>query len=274
MVCAALQSCPARIGRNLPLCRLTGIGYFQLMELNVVMERFIEGITYIDRNDGQLRTNQRTKVPYLPGLPLIPEADLTHLFARWWRERYPDDFNPTGCLDTEVAYPDTPRNSCDLVFSTDGNASLPEWAIELKKPVLIGDNGKNNDYSIGKMLSPFLKDRSLIHDIERLGREPIARRKAVLGFMFTYSFQTCDIANQMHPDEVSRIHQLRKVCRLNDPVNGELNPAELINGADVLLRAQGLVEPLLTMPFSGLWRHPCGGNGIAFAWEVTSRAGL
>ena len=64
------------------------------------------------------------------------------------------------------------------------------------------------------------------------------------------------------------------MCRLNDPVNGELNPAELINGADVLLRAQGLVEPLLTMPFSGLWRHPCGGNGIAFAWEVTSRAGL
>ena len=63
------------------------------MELNVVMKRFIEGIAYIDRNDGQLRTNQRTKAPYLPGLPLIPEADLTHLFARWWREKYSDDFN-------------------------------------------------------------------------------------------------------------------------------------------------------------------------------------
>jgi hypothetical protein len=161
-----------------------------------------------------------------------------------------------------------------LVFSTDGGVPLPEWAIELKKPVLIGDNGKNNDYSIGKMLSPFLKDRSLIHDIERLGREPIARKKAVLGFMFTYSFQTCEMANQMHPGEVDRVNEIRKVCRLNDTVNGELNPADLVRAADVLLQTQGLVEPLLTMPFSGLWRHPCGGDGIVFAWEVISRAGL
>jgi hypothetical protein len=244
------------------------------MELDAIVNRFIEGITYIDRNDGQLRRNQRTKAPYLPGIPLIPEADLTHLFARWWRERYPNDFNPDGYLETEVAYPDTPRNSCDLVFSTDGDSSVPEWAIELKKPVLIGDNGKNNDYSVSKMLSPFLKDRSLLHDIERLGREPIARRKAVLGFMFTYSFQTCEMATQMHPGEGARVNEIRKVCRLNDTVNGDLNPADLVNAADVLLQRKGLVKPLITVPFAGLWRHPCGGDGIAFAWEVTSRRGL
>ncbi len=244
------------------------------MELSQVVERFVEGITYIDRNDGQLRVNQRTKARYLPGLPLIPEADLTHLFARWWKGRYPSDFDPLDGLSTEVSYPLTPRNSCDLVFSTDGNEVVPEWAIEIKKPVLIGDNGKNNDFSVGKMLSPFLKDRSLVHDIQRLSREPIARRKAVIGFMFGYSFATCDEAIQHHPNESIRIDEIRNVCRINDPDKGVLNPGDLVRVADLFFQSRELVRPLLAKSFEGLWRHPCGGSGIVFAWEVISRDGV
>jgi len=242
---------------------------FCAVELKEVLNRFVEGIAYIDRNDGYIRTNRRTKTSYLPGLPLIPEAELTRQFARWWREKYPSDFNPAASLDTEVPYPNAPRNSCDLVFTTDGNVSLAEWAVEVKKPMLIGDNGKNNDYSVGKMLSPFLKDRSLLHDIERLNDAPIARRKAVLGFMFRYSFETCEKADQIHPEEGSRINEIRKICYQNDAILGELRPESLIEAADMLLRRNGLVGPLMTIPFTGLWRHPCGGDGVAFAWEIS-----
>jgi hypothetical protein len=242
------------------------------VELSQIVDRFIEGISYIDRNDGQLRQNQRTKAVYLPGLPMIPEADLTYLFARWWRERYPKDFDPSNSLETEVAYPYSLRNSCDLVFSTTGEVSPSEWAVEVKKPALIGDNGKNNDYSVSKLLSPFLKDRSLSHDVNRLAREPIARRRAVLGMMFRYSFETCDQATQNHPEHERRIAEIRNVCRLNDAERGVLDPTDLIVAADLLLQRQGQVRALILRPFVGLWRHPCGGDGIVFAWEVNPEA--
>jgi hypothetical protein len=145
---------------------------------------------------------------------------------------------------------------------------VPEWAIELKKPALIGDNGKNNDYNVPKVLSPYLKDRSLIHDIGRLKKEDIARKKAVVGFMFRYNLSTCIEAFSHHPLHVNRIKEIEKVCITNDPVNGILDPREIVEAADVYFRHKGIVGKLIIKDFKGLWRHPCGGDGIIFAWEV------
>lgn len=45
----------------------------------------------------------------------------------------------------------------------------------------------------------------------------------------------------------------------------ELGP--LLEIADFIVLKLGFVKPLVTIPFSGAWRHPMGGDGTIFAWE-------
>ena len=89
-----------------------------------------------------------------------------------------------------------------------------------------GDNGIKNDHGVQKMLSPYRKDRALIHDIERLSNSPIAQRKAVIGYCFDYSFSSCDEAAKRHPKEFTRIKNLRATCKENDPTIGVILAGE------------------------------------------------
>lgn len=99
----------------------------------------------------------------------------------WWRTAYKSDFNPKDASNIEVPYPDVARAKCDLIFSTDGSSlQNPEWAIEVKHIALVGNNGKNNDYGVPKILSPYLKDRSLIHDIKRMQEHKIGKKQNLL----------------------------------------------------------------------------------------------
>jgi len=235
------------------------------MELNEIIARYAEGLSAIDTDITLERANQRTGEIYLPGLKTMRERDAVSGLDTWWGNTYPSDFVAPDAHAIEVVYPGGGRNACDHVFTTVGNPSDPEWAIELKYLQLVGDNGKRNDYAVAKALSPFLKDRSLYHDILRLRATPIARRLAVVGFSFTYNDETCAKALQLHPDHTDRIDEIIDVCRTNE---GSLSPRPLVEFADGIFGIKELVTGNYIKAEFEAWRHPCGGRGVVFGWEV------
>ena len=238
------------------------------MELHAILERFSEGLVAVDSTSSTESANQRTGEIYAPGVKTLREPKFVEELLEWWLKTYPKDFK-SGFGQREVPYPDVSRAKCDLVISTDGlHNSTPEWAIEVKHIALVGNNGKNNDYGVQKILSPYLKDRSLIHDIYRMKQHPIARRHAVIGYCFEYDFESCKAALKRHPAEKITVENIRKVCRTNDPVNGSLSVLPMVGFANEIFANLGLVKPLQVSTFSNAWRHPCGGKGQIFGWEV------
>jgi hypothetical protein len=132
----------------------------------------------------------------------------------------------------------------------------------------VGNNGKNNDFGVAKILSPYLKDRSLIHDILRLRDFGTGRHKAVVGYCFEYSFDSCEEALKHHMGQSEYINNIHDVCHRNDPIDGKYSVIPMIEFADEIFQSKGLVKPVLFTKFSGAWRHPCGGDGYIFSWEL------
>lgn len=232
-------------------------------------QRFAELLPLADANAPTGRVSPRTGSAYLPGVASLDETGVRDLLVETWVNTSPEEFEPVGTIDTEVPYPGLPRARCDMVLSSAGWTGLqPEWAIELKRIQFVGDNGKNNDFNVQKMLSPYLKDRSLIHDIERMRNHPMAARHAVIGYAFSYDFATCDVAISLHPTEAERIENIREVCKRNDPTSGTLSSDDLISAADLFFTSKKVVSDRAVVPFSHVWRHPCGGGGNVFGWEV------
>lgn len=239
------------------------------MELKQIMTRFSEGLIEIDSNTQHVSHNRTTGKAFLPGVKTMGEPKFVEEFVEWWKQKYPQDFNPTFAIEREVAYTDIPRAKCDLILSTDGSdLSDPEWAIEIKHISLVGNNGKNNDFGIAKILSPYLKDRSLIHDIQRLKDFGRGKKKAVIGYSFNYSYSTCEEALSKHLNQVEYISNIKEVCKKNDPQSGTYSVIPLIEFADGIFTTKKLVRPVELVSFEGAWRHPCGGNGTIFGWEL------
>lgn len=250
------------------------------MELKDIVARIAEGLPAVDSvtktvTVGNRKTDRATGMlmpgkTFLPGVKTMKEPQFISELVDWWKVAHPEDFSPALAIRTEEPYPDLPTgNDCDIVFSTDNSPlSKPEWAIEIKHISFCGDNGIKNDHGVQKMLSPYRKDRALIHDIERLAASPLGAKKAVIGYCFDYSYQACDEAITRHPAEETRIKNLRATCKENDPVNGILNVGPLVDFADTIFRKEGIVKSHARQVFVGAWRHPCGGDGTIFGWEV------
>ena len=235
------------------------------MELNNILARYAEGLNAIDKIPSLERANPRTGEIYLPGLKTMVERDVVEELNKWWVNTYPDDFVSESSHSTQVPFPSGGRNSCDHVITTEGPESPPEWAIEVKYLQLVGDNGKRNDYAVAKSLSPYLKDRSLYHDILKLRHDPIGRRLAVIGFSFTYTAETCEEALDRHPEHWSRIREIQRVCESNE---GTLSPRPLVEFADGIFGIKELVLGNFIRTDFEAWTHPCGGRGVVFGWEV------
>ena len=123
------------------------------MELDQILDRFVEGISAVDANTQHTSANRRTGEMYLPGVKTMNEPKCVEEFLEWWRFAHPSDFLPRGASDREVKYPGIPRAKCDLIFSSDGSPlTKPEWSIEVKHVALVGNNGKNNDFGVAKIL--------------------------------------------------------------------------------------------------------------------------
>ena len=235
------------------------------MELQGIINRYAEGLQAVDAEVADVKANQRTGEVYLPGLKTLSEARAIELLDAWWWRSYPDDFTSKNGHRIQVPYPSNQRNKCDQVVTTEGTEDPPEWAIEAKYIQLVGDNGKRNDFAVAKALSPYLKDRSLYHDVQRLREEPIGRRLAVIGFSFVYDGATCDEARQHHPDYSHRIDEIQGVCAQNE---GSLSVRPLVEFADGIFRVKELVEGQYCRANFEAWRHPCGGRAVVFGWEI------
>jgi hypothetical protein len=240
------------------------------LELIDIVKRFAEGIVAVDQAIDNHKFNAQRDLTYSPGVKTLGERDLVQEVANWWVSSHPEDFNSASTfqLATEVKYPEIPRAKCDLILSTDGSPmDEPEWAIEVKHISFAGNNGKNNDFNVQKMLSPYLKDRSLIHDIQRLKAHPMGTKQAVLGYCFEY---TTDSMREAHSrftsaSDLEILKNLKKVLHTNQ---GPLIIDPVANFADQVFEGLNLTDPIVMAPFSGAWKHPAGGNGTVFAWQI------
>lgn len=221
----------------------------------------------IDRTIQVRRTNRRTGKTFLPSVRSLTEPQVVDAVDAWWGENHPEDFAVASEPRLGVRYRGLEGHAtrCDHVFTTDVVADEPEWAIEWKNATLVGNNGKNNDFTTTKVLSPYLKDRSVLHDVLRLSRYPLARRHAVVGYGFHYDEETCNEALRRHPEHAETIRNIREACEKNA---GALTLRPLLNFADSILRVRGYVtRPMAEATFEA-WRHPAGGRGLVFGWEV------
>jgi hypothetical protein len=254
------------------------------MELSTVIERIAEGLVFVDLNTRIARTSQRTKQPYLPGVKTMLEWQFVDELMDWWTRTYPSDFNPgeSRVWEAQRHYSSQKTSSgvliskdaCDLILVTGSSTfTKPEWAIEIKHIALAGDNGKTNDYPIPKLLSPYKKDRSLMHDIDKLFGSSIAHKKAVVGYCFNYDMNTLLEAENRFPAEAKRggrISNLKAVCRSVDPVRLEYSSSEIVEFTDRIFMAEKRTSPVVRRGFAGAWRHPIGGNGEVFGWQIVS----
>jgi hypothetical protein len=238
------------------------------MELSHILKRFAEGLIFVDTN-AEIYNQSRGGIHYLPGLTTIYEPQCASELMKWWVDRYPEDFKSTNEVHVNFTYPNHPGNKCDIVFTSDEiNPEKPEWAIELKKIAFLGDNGKNNDYGPSKLVSPFLKDRSVAHDVIKLKEADISRKKAIIGYGFNYSEESLNKALLLHPEHSDRIKTAIRIVKNGGTLDSRLDLEPLLEIADFILAKLECVKPLITIPFDDANRHPMGGSGTIFAWEL------
>jgi hypothetical protein len=241
------------------------------VELQQIVERYAEGLAAVDTTTTIAKHNPRTGDPYPISLKSLSEPEAVRSVSDWWTKTHPGDFTGGAKLNAaSYPYPLLPGATCDHALTTDGVHGDPEWAIEVKKPELIGNNGKRNDFAVAKMLSPYLKDRSLLHDVVRLRGQGLGRRRAVLGYTFRYDAKTCARAALLHPGSQTVIDEIARVAAANQ---GSLDADALINFCEGILRVRNLITGLRCTATFSAWRSPCGGEGQVFAWEVSDAPG-
>ena len=238
------------------------------MDLSHIVKRFAQGLLAVDETNRVTRTNARTNEEYLPGVAAMAEPVLTSHIAAWWRAAHPEDLGEDLELACEVPYPSVARAQCDLLLR-DRVTLKPIWAIEVKRIQLVGNNGKTNDYGVAKMLSPYLKDRSLRHDLMRLNESGFNCSAATIVYAFSYSPHSIREAKVRFPShENDIISELDDVRQKAQDEFGVYSLDPLIDLATLILKREGLTGDFVRQDFSGAWSHPCGGNGIVAAWST------
>lgn len=250
------------------------------MELRDIVDRFAEGIPFVDRATSTQNANQRTKDPFLVSAFNLKEAQLVSEISEWWSRAYQAEL-PTHSLENlEFPYPGLNDQFCDLVVGSVSQHRATQcpfdWAIEVKRIQLVGDNGKNNDYGITKLISPYRKDRSVTHDAERLSLFDCAKRRAVIvvGFDFSAGADARALAACKRlalPELYAK--NLASVLRKENVSSGQhlLDPA--IEIADIALRRMNLTNSeryARRFSFSDVTRHPCGAEGVVVGWEIAT----
>ena len=239
-----------------------------MIRLQQLVDLVADVIPRVDATTEVVTTNPKVG-RFHQGVPSMREPDFVSELFSWWSGAGADTLNLVD-FELEVPYPNASRSTCDVVLDISHSGYDSHWAIEFKRVQLVGDNGKNNDYGLAKMLSPYLKDRSLRHDVERLCVSGLAERYAVIGYAFRHSFDLIEQSRRKHPDQAERLDNLRKVCQRNDPAGGVLDPMEMVYLSNEMLRRSGHVADYAVAEFAGAWRHPCGGAGVVFGWELSN----
>lgn len=234
------------------------------MELRGVVERYAEAIQYVDKSSTHVSANARTGVVYQPGAKSMSESTLVRELDEAWEYLHPGE-RQLHRLD--VPYPGLPSTAkADHVITTDGDLRRDEWAIEVKRLQLVGDNGKRNDYATTKVLSPYLKDRGMLHDAARLREYGFTRKVAIIGYCFEYDTSSIALARAKHtsPDAMAVIDAIEATVRSSGPLR--IRP--LVEFADAILGLRGFTKGPRAEAGLEAWRHPAGGKGLVFGWEI------
>jgi hypothetical protein len=237
------------------------------VELQEIVERYAACLSYVDATTTVVGVNRRTRETYQPGVQPMTESVVVPLLDAAWEELYPGE---RQFRETEVNYPteEVPSTTkLDHIMTTDEVPDEPhEWGIEIKRLQFVGDNGKNGDHETAKMLSPYLKDRGVLHDALRLREYGFTRRISVVGYGFNYDTSSLAYAATLHttPVAVATVKNIRAIVNNN----GALHYRPLIEFADAILRMRGWTRgPRAEASFEA-WRHPSGGTGTVFGWEI------
>lgn len=235
------------------------------MELQEIVERYAEAIEEVDAGAPLGGQNPRTKDTYAPSFKSLSETKAVPEIDAAWDLLHPGEFKTPALERVSVKYPAVKRAKCDHVFSVDDAPDgQEEWGIEVKKIEFIGNNGKRNDFGVSKMLSPYLKDRGLLHDAVRLREYGFTKRVAVIGYAFDYDEDSCAQAEALHgPSET--IANMRQVLRDN---GGTLRARPLIEFTDAILGLRGYLRGPRAQEYFSAPRSPTGGPGTVFGFEI------
>lgn len=234
------------------------------MELQEIIDRYAEAFAHVDNHPQQfIPINPGTGLPWATALKPLGETKAVTAVDAAWDHLHPGELEAGA--RTNVPYPAVRGAKCDHVFSTAAGGDEPEWGIEVKKIEFVGRNGKKNDYGVGKVLSPYYKDRGMLHDALRLREHGFTQRIAVIGYAFTYDQASCDEALRRYPEANGVVDSMREVVRSNGVAIG---PRQLIDFADAILGVRGYLRgPRVQADFAA-WGSVTGGLGTVWGWEI------
>lgn len=233
------------------------------MELRDIVDRYAEAIEAIDQSAQAAAFRGHM---YQAGFAALSEPAAVRTIDAGWERLHPGERSDHRM---GVAYSGNQiRADADHVISSrlHANSGRPEWAVEVKRLQFVGDNGKGNDFAVGKVLSPYLKDRGMLHDALRLQDSDFTERVAVVGYGFDYDAETIREGRARHSS--ARAHET--LANIEDSINrnGPLHLEALVEFADAILGLRGLKKgPRVQRSFEA-WAHPAGGRGLVFGWEI------
>ncbi|GAB2678255.1 hypothetical protein [Thalassiella azotivora] len=235
------------------------------MELQQVVERYARSIEQVDPGSQATGVNARTGRAYLPGFKALSEEPAVEAIDEAWELLHPGERSHRA---TKVRYPLLPATAkLDHVIDTTGTTEGEyEWGIEVKRLQFVGDNGGANDFATAKVLSPYLKDRGMLHDALRLREYGFTRRIAVIGYSFDYDATSVARARTLHPALTAQtvLDNISTIIRNNGP----LRTRPLIEFADAILGLRGFTSGPRAEESFDAWTHPAGGRGVVFGWEI------
>lgn len=244
------------------------------MELQHIVDRYAEALAHVDATTTVVATwrNAGTR-PYQPGIQPMVEEVVVPLMDEAWEQLHAGE---REIHLTEVRYPTTEVpssakvdhiiSSPEFIAANGGLLDENEWGVEVKRLQFVGDNGKNGDHEVAKVLSPYLKDRGMLHDALRLRQYGFTKRIAVVGYGFDYDMESLAHAATLHTTGLAAetVANIRNLVRGNGPLYNR----PLIEFADAIIRLRGwTIGPRAEASFEA-WRHPSGGKGVVFGWEI------
>jgi len=252
------------------------------MELELVVKRLAEALVKVDGRTLIQRQSRTGSGAYIPCVGTLWEGDFTKAALIEWNSSHPNDFTGFSEDWVEVRYPNR-RGNCDLcIRSSDYDAKIGEaafeWGIEMKYVRFIGDNGKNNDYGVTKVASPYRKDRSSVLDAERLGEFSIAEKKAIVmyGFEFDsashdHAINWCESMGEVYDQtkNLERAKNMQNVLNKEDPDLNNMSMLDLVPLFEAAVGVRNInLGELVHQEFDGLIRHPLYRKGRILAWEI------
>jgi hypothetical protein len=86
-----------------------------------------------------------------------------------------------------IDYPDQRAQVCDMWVG-----QPTQWVVEVKMARLRGDNGKPDDMTIKKVISPYPRDHSAVTDATKLAESKFSAEKAIIIYGFDYPNQSVE----------------------------------------------------------------------------------